>query len=91
MKPRYNTYVNAIFSAKTIHVGLGSPVFLFLFEVFLKVVILCGCIPKPSLCRRCKNCAVLVGACARMHACLQYTMHMICGASGITIISNVVH
>ena len=46
MKPRYNTHVNAIISAKTIHVGLGSPVFLFLFGVFLKVVILCGCIPK---------------------------------------------
>ena len=48
MKPRYNMHVNAIISAKTIHVGLGSPVFLFLFGVFLKVVILCGCIPKHS-------------------------------------------
>ena len=48
MKLRYETHVNAIISAKTIHVGLGSPVFLFLFGVFLKVVILCGCIPKPS-------------------------------------------
>ena len=46
VKPRYNTHVNAIISAKTIHVGIGSPVFLFLFEVFSKVVILCGCIPK---------------------------------------------
>ena len=48
MKPRYNTHVNAIILAKNIHVGLGCPVFLFLFGVFLKVVILCGCIPKPS-------------------------------------------
>ena len=44
VKPRYNAHVNAIISAKTIHVGLGYPVFLFLFWVFFKHVVLCGCI-----------------------------------------------